>query len=159
MRYLTRYTPRRARHCPMNGARSARPTRCGFSANGPKTNSTHAAAADSGSFSARCRAAVRVTTTRNIIQVPGNWTWLLARPGLAPRPARRRGQCPAQSGTGAAAHRGREKLQRRLDRLQVLGRDEEHIVAPVLGDLDTLMGPRDIFGDLRQSSLDLRSVS
>ena len=39
---------------------------------GAEYDSTHSAVTDSGRFSASCRAAVRVTTTRKLLQLPAN---------------------------------------------------------------------------------------
>jgi len=48
-----------------------------------------------------------------------------------------------------------QKLQCRLERLQVLSSDEDDVFATVLGDLNSLMSGRDLFGDLREMCLDL----
>jgi len=52
---MTRKSPRRAEWSPAKGALNALPTRCGFSASAPRTNSSQAAATDDG----RSRASAR----------------------------------------------------------------------------------------------------
>ena len=49
-----------------------------------------------------------------------------------------------------------EELEGGFDRLEVLGGDEHHVLAPVLGDPNPLVGGRHLLGDLGEPGLDLR---
>lgn len=86
MRYRTRYSPRRARHNPSNGARSAAPTRRGALRSGPLMNSHAAKAAAVGSCSLSARRAPSDSTTEyrgsSSSALPESSGCLLTRPPL-----------------------------------------------------------------------------
>ena len=48
-----------------------------------------------------------------------------------------------------------EEFEGSFDRLEVLGGNEHHVLAPVLGDTDPLVGGRHAFGDLGKTGFDL----
>lgn len=155
MRERTRYSPRRARHCPGNGARSAAPTRAGSPpARRTGTPRRRRLLLREGAR----RVGARLSGSRR----PGS-SFSSSGPPASKQPANGglvQNVAPLDvlpgAGDACLSVRVGEQLERGLDRLEVLGCEQNHSSAAVLGDLHTLVRCSDRLGDLREARVHLR---